>query len=176
MTAVTALALAIKHEAFTAPEIPLGHLSSALSHHTHAPGLCTRTPTQARTQAQRAERVDGGSWEMVPAAPWPKDGESGHQGGRPGNLLVCIPCGRGGTLCPSKRIRGGPCYVASASPVGRSTASKCAARHLAHSSTGRKCRLNTFVASAIKENPQEPWAFPEVPLIKLKALDGESRL
>lgn len=54
VTAVTALALAIKHEAFTAPEIPLGHLSSALSHHTHAPGLCTRTPTQARTQAQRA--------------------------------------------------------------------------------------------------------------------------
>lgn len=50
MTAVTTVAPAIKHGAFTAPEIHLGRLSAAPAHHTHR--LCTRRHTQACTDVR----------------------------------------------------------------------------------------------------------------------------
>lgn len=48
MTAVTTVAPAIKHGAFTAPEIHLGRLSAAPAHHTRGhtqacTGVCTHT-------------------------------------------------------------------------------------------------------------------------------------
>lgn len=62
MTAVTTVAPAIKHGAFTAPEIDLGRLSAAPAHHTRR--LCTRGHTRActgvRTHTGSGSTPEGG--------------------------------------------------------------------------------------------------------------------